>query len=112
MNTIVMEFGNTSNVELNAKDPPKCDADIAGAAYMGEGPQGPPGRDGLTTSVTVNGVTHEQVNGRIDLGNFSSLPEVTVADNNKIMRVIDGDWALTAYYTITANPSGGNTLNL
>lgn len=40
------------------------------------------------------------------------FPEVTAADNNKIMRVVEGEWALSAFYTVTGNDAGGNTLSI
>ncbi len=36
------------------------------------GPQGPAGSDGLTTSISVNGVTYTQVDGTITLPNYST----------------------------------------
>lgn len=46
------------------------------------------------------------------LENASGLPDVTEANNNQIMRVVGGEWALTAFYSVTSNDAGGNTLNL
>ena len=46
------------------------------------------------------------------LENASGFPKVTEANNNQIMKVVDGSWALSAFYSITSNDAGGNTLNL
>ena len=38
------------------------------------GPQGPAGKDGLTTSITVNGSTYTQVDGAITLPDYPTVP--------------------------------------
>ena len=41
------------------------------------GPQGPAGKDGLTTSITVNGSTYTQVDGDITLPDYPTIPDTT-----------------------------------
>ena len=44
-----------------------------------QGPQGPAGKDGLTTSITVNGSTYTQVDGDITLPDYPTVPTVNDA---------------------------------
>ena len=42
-----------------------------------QGPVGPAGKDGLTTSITVNGSTYTQVDGDITLPDYPTVPDTT-----------------------------------
>jgi len=120
MSEVTMEFGIAPSSEVS----------VGGASYMGKGDKGDKGDPGTNGTNGTNGfspivsvteisgghnvsiqdATHTATFNVID--GVNGLPDVTQADNNKIMRVIDGDWTLSAFYSVTSNPAGGNTLNI
>lgn len=51
------------------------------------GPQGPAGKDGLTTSITVNGSTYTQVDGNINLPDYPTIPTVPTGDQFPFLNV-------------------------
>lgn len=59
------------------------------------GPQGPAGKDGLTTSISVNGSTYTQVEGNITLPDYPTAPTNYVTTNTK--------QTITGYKTIRNN---------
>ena len=52
-----------------------------------QGEQGPAGKDGLTTSITVNGSTYTQVDGDITLPDYPTVPTVPTGDEYPFLNV-------------------------
>ena len=67
----ITSASGSSTVDLRGPQGPTGNTGNTGAT----GPQGPAGRDGLTTSVAVNGTTYTQSSGKITLPNYpTKLP--------------------------------------
>ena len=65
-----------------------------------EGPQGPAGKDGLTTSISVNGSTYTQVDGKITLPDYPTVPTKYVTTDTK--QNITGDKTFDGGLTVSA----------
>ncbi len=73
-----------------------------------EGPQGPAGKDGLTTSISVNGSVYTQVDGKITLPDYPTVPTLaTVATTGSYNDLIDKptipDGATAPFLRLTDN---------
>ena len=76
------------------------------------GPQGPKGQDGLTTSVTVNGVKHNQSGGNITLPDYLPKTGGQLTGTLSLEKAPDGIKFDSSSYYVTNMQAGYVSMNL
>ena len=76
------------------------------------GPQGPKGKDGLTTSITVNGTKYNQSNGNITLPDYLPKTGGQLTGTLSLEKAVDGIKFDSSSYYVTNMQAGYASMNL